>query len=490
VTEDKELENLIKLVSNITDAHTSALFWLNKEQNQLQLKTVYSLSRHLQPQASIELGSGLLGWVAKNAKPVNVGKFIHDSRTLQYYTAEENIKSFVAVPVMDNGRLVGVLSADSKRNYLFNDKHQKILDDFGRQFCQLIERQKRLGEISEQVEGYNKLYQQCNRIAASSWQNVFATIMEASHGIANFDHCLLALLNSTQDKLEIKLAHGTEGSSYLNKCFPAGHGLAGLIIKQKKPLLLNGINQRDRKWFVFGQQGPKWEMSSFLGFPLVYAGKIIGIIAYTSNNPTAFDKQEKQLMSIMALQIAAATSQWQMYQVKEIREQLDSVTGLLNHSFFQRQLKQKLLAATLQHPLSLMLIKINSFGQINWEYGHETGDEILRRVACILLEVVPDRESVSRFGGGKFALSLEDKKPDEAKEIGLRICRIIEHSHFIRGKELGITVSIGLVSCPGEALDWVQLMEYCQNALLLAGKKKQNMVCTFQDILSGIGSEG
>jgi diguanylate cyclase (GGDEF)-like protein len=488
VNSNQELDNLIKLVSNVTDAHTSALFWLDEEQNRLQLKAVYSLSEHLSPGVNIEPGSGLIGWVAKNAKPVNVGKFNHDPKTLQYYTTEENIKSFVAVPVMNNGRLVGVLSADSKRNYLFDNKHQKILNGFAQQFYQLIERQQQFGEAEKQAERYERLYQICSRVATSSLPSIFKTLLDVSRDILSFDTCVVALLNEERNKFQLKLAHGEGCAKYLDKSFPAGHGLAGLILKQKKPLLLNNLNKREGKWFVFGRQGPKWEMGFFLGLPLIYAGRVAGVLAYTNREPIAFTQQDKQLAAIMALQVAAVTSQWQMHKVKESQQQLDSVTGLLNHSFFQQRLKQKLHSATIQQPFSLLLISIGNLNKINQEHGYETGDEILHRMARILSEVAPDGECVGRFGGRTFAMGLENTKTEEAREVAQRINHIIAHSRFVGEKGLRVEISIGLASCPQEALDEHQLIEYTQNTLDLAEKKKENKICTFQSLLSRTGT--
>jgi diguanylate cyclase (GGDEF)-like protein len=483
------LDNLIQLVSNVTDAHTSALFWLDEGQNLLRLKAVYSLSPHLRPDASIELGCGLVGWVAKNAKPVNVAKFNHDPKTLRYYATEENIKSFVAVPVISNGKLVGVLSADSKRNYLFTDKHQKLLSGFAQQFRHLIECQQELEKVSEQARGYNRLHELCRRLAGSNGDNIFSTLLDVSRDILGFDDFVAALLNEARTRLQVKLACGEECAGYLDKWFPADQGLAGVMLKQKKTLLLNNLSQRKGKGFVFGRQGPRWEMDSFLGVPLACAGRTIGILAYTSRHPTAFSQQDKQLVTVMGLQAAAIISQWQMRQAKKSRRRQDGVTGLLNHSAFQQQLKQRLQQATLSHPLSLLLIGVDNLAGINHQHGYEAGDEILRKVARILLEVAPDNESAGRFGGKRFGLSLENTKPKAAKEVVRRIYHIIDHSRFVvGGEDIKVTVNIGLAVCPLDALNLPQLIDYTQRALELAKKKRQERICTFDDLLTEVST--
>ena len=470
---NQELDNLIELVSNVTDAHTAALFWLDDGKERLHLKVFYSLSRNLCPQISIELGQGLVGWVAKNAKSVNVAKFDRDPRTLQYYTSEENIKSFVAVPVKNNGKLVGVLSIDSKRNYQYTNKHQKILAGFAVQFSHLVERQSQ--ESGGQVQGSNRLYQLCNQIASSAWQDVFNVSLEVSQETLKFDNYVMALYNEDKNELLLKLVYG-DCSEYQDRWLPAGSGLAGLILKQKKPLLLDNLSKRESKQFVFGRQGPKFEMDSFLGLPLICGGRVRGLQAYTSRKPSAFSRQDEESAAIIAMQVAALTSQWQMHHVKDSWRRFDNVSGLLSHGSFLQKLQERLQTANSRHPLSLLLVSIDRLDSINREFGYETGDEILRRVARILLNVVPDKESVGRFGGRKFSLSLENTKPNAAEEVARRICNIIEHSRFkIGGLELTLTVSVGSACCPNDVGNWQQLVEYVQNALNQVETKRREV---------------
>ncbi len=490
---DQELDDLIKLLSNVTDAHTSTLFWLDVEQNRLQLKAAYSLSRNLCSTASIDVGCGLLGWVADNAKPITLPPFNQHPKTLQYYTTAEDIKSFIAVPVMHNNKLLGVLSIDSKQNYTFDNKHQKILDGFARQFAKMLERQRHSGESEGQLKGSAKLYRLCHQVATSDEQNIFSNLLSISAEMLKFDDCVLALLDDTRDKLQLKVAHG-DSQKYLDKWFPADQGLAGLVLKQKKPLRLIKLSQGKNRWTVFGRRGPKLKMNAFLGLPLLCAGRVNGVLAFGSQKPEAFSRQDEQLAAIIALQVATITAQWQLQAAKASRRQLDSLTGLLSHSSFQQRLDEQLPSAGPTQPLSLQLINVNNLAATNQKFGYEIGDELLRGVARILLEVSPDEANVARFSGQKFALMLPNTNSAAAKELAKRICNIIERSRFVIGsKELTITVSIGSVSSPTnindvDISDGARLVDYTRKALQLARQSKTNRVCTFSNLLARISA--
>ncbi len=488
---DQEVDELIKLLSNVTDAHTSALFWLNEEQNRLQLKAAHSLGHNLCTDTSIDMGCGLLGRVADNAKPIQFSDFDQHPRTLQYYATKEDIKSFVAVPILHKDKLLGVLSIDSKRDYLFTDKHQKILNGFARQFANMLERQRRAGESEGQLKGGEKLYKLCQQVATADEHTIFSALLNISREMLAFDDCVLALLNDAQDKLQLKLAHG-DSRKYTDKWFPADQGLAGLVLKQKKSLRLIKLSQGENKWTVFGRRGPKLKMNSFLGLPLLCAGRVNGVLVFASRKPEAFSLQDEKLTAVLALQIAAITAQWQLQKAKESSRQLDGVTGLLNHSAFQQQLEEQLASATPAQPLCLLLISVDKLAGINQDFGYEIGDEILQQVARILMEVAPVEENVARFGGQKFALILPHTTSKAAKELAKRICNIVERSRFRVGrKELTIMVSIASVSSPtdiddGDSNDRTQLVDYAKKALRLAMQAKENNVCPANDLLTGV----
>jgi len=125
---DKEIQGLIDLISNTADAFTTALFLAPKPDEPLRLWAYQSLSQKIKKDVSIGPGEGLVGWAYKNMKPVNVSQFDQDTRRLLFYQTDESIKSFMAVPLPE---VNGILTVDSKQQYVFTEKSLKILNQFG-----------------------------------------------------------------------------------------------------------------------------------------------------------------------------------------------------------------------------------------------------------------------------------------------------------------------------------------------------------------------
>ncbi len=118
------LDHLLQMVANFFDAHTAALLVIQPDHTHLKLVAWETLSPFIIPHCTVKVGHGLIGWVAKEKRPLHVTQFARDTRTLGIYSQDANIKAFLAVPLPE-GR--GVIMVDSKNRYAFTEKKQRIL---------------------------------------------------------------------------------------------------------------------------------------------------------------------------------------------------------------------------------------------------------------------------------------------------------------------------------------------------------------------------
>ena len=127
----------------------------------------------------------------------------------------------------------------------------------------------------------------------------------------------------------------------------------------------------------------------------------------------------------------------------------DALTQTSNRRAFDIHLERELsLASRHQSPLSLLLIDIDNFKQVNDTYGHTAGDAILQNVARKLIEVCRSSDSVFRHGGEEFAVVLSHTTAEGAQNLAAKICREIEALNTpIETQSISVTVSIGLTTC-------------------------------------------
>ncbi len=116
----------------------------------------------------------------------------------------------------------------------------------------------------------------------------------------------------------------------------------------------------------------------------------------------------------------------------------DQLTGLTNRRFFEREMQR--LNESGINPVSVIMIDVNGLKLINDSFGHNKGDELLVKVAAILLEVCPESGSISRIGGDEFVVLLPSFNYEETRMIVAGIHGKCMHEQVAA---LDISVSIG-----------------------------------------------
>lgn len=136
-----------------------------------------------------------------------------------------------------------------------------------------------------------------------------------------------------------------------------------------------------------------------------------------------------------------------MYRKAVLLSQIDALTGLNNRAAFDRDIAREMsLADRHERSLSLMLLDIDFFKQVNDQYGHAAGDEVLRVIANTLKEVTRSSDVLFRYGGEEFAILL-DVDSLTAMDVAERI-RLSVKDQLIEfdGQQIKITVSIGMAN--------------------------------------------
>ena len=126
---------------------------------------------------------------------------------------------------------------------------------------------------------------------------------------------------------------------------------------------------------------------------------------------------------------------------------LDPLTGVNNRRFFDQRLIEEVTSMVRDTAdISCLFIDIDYFKKINDDYGHQTGDKVLKAVAQIIREQVRTTDVVARYGGEEFTVLLSHKGRQKAKEIAGRIREMIEKYTFMGPQKemIAITTSIGI----------------------------------------------
>lgn len=212
--------------------------------------------------------------------------------------------------------------------------------------------------------------------------------------------------------------------------------------------------------------------------PLIYKGDFVGFLLVRSNDATrVWAHNELMLLHTVAEQLTVAVNQAHLFAQMEQQALTDGLTGCYNRRSFDMQLERYLHMATrIRQPLSLIMLDLDNFKNINDRAGHETGDVALRMLADTLRDELRAVDMPVRFGGDEFAVILPQADLEGALIVAERLRLRIEQTE-VPGYG-GITASFGLATFPLHASSRDTLVVAADRALYNSKNFGRNRVST------------
>lgn len=153
---------------------------------------------------------------------------------------------------------------------------------------------------------------------------------------------------------------------------------------------------------------------------------------------------------------------------------IDDLTKLFSRGIFDIVLlKEVNYAKRLESDLSLIMMDVDDFKIINSDYGHQTGDHILKELGMVLLRTVRSMDIACRYGGDEFAIIMPNTSKAYAFELSERIK---DHISTIKVKEKGINVSIGISTLNDMDQDGISLIKRADENMFLAKQIGKNCI--------------
>ncbi|WP_333497867.1 diguanylate cyclase [Kluyvera sp. CHPC 1.2972] len=157
---------------------------------------------------------------------------------------------------------------------------------------------------------------------------------------------------------------------------------------------------------------------------------------------------------------------------------MDVLTKLLNRRFLPTIFKREIVHANrVGTPLSILVIDVDKFKTINDTWGHNTGDDILRRVSQVFYDNVRSSDYVFRYGGDEFIIVLTEASPADTLRTAERIRSRVEKTKVKApdGNDIPLSLSIGAAMFNGHP-DYERLIQLADEALYIAKKRGRNCV--------------
>ena len=303
---DEVLARSAALIKKHIDYEIFGVLFIDEATRTLKYRFAIGYPRDLADNLQIPVGQGITGTAAATGHSVRVNDVSKDSR---YINAIDSVRSELAVPLMFQGKCIGVLDIQSNHLDYFTRDQQNILTLLGSRLAVAIENARLFERVRSQAETLLLLNEVSREI--SSILDVEELLRRAAELVKRvIDYQILSILLYDEEqkifrhRLDVK--HGQRVQGKLRVA--ASEGIVGAAATLREPVLAPDVTADPRYLMV----NP--ETRSELAIPMLHKGKIIGVLDLESAQLNAFNEEHVQTLSILAANLAVSLENARLYE--------------------------------------------------------------------------------------------------------------------------------------------------------------------------------
>ena len=272
-----------------------------------------------------------------------------------------------------------------------------------------------------------------------------------------FSTCALYLQEESGDLLRCRFATGVDAELLQPLAIMSGEGLVGWVGRNQRAL----VNARPSADLEAGGQPDATALQSALVCPLLLNDQLIGTIALYHTEPGCYTDDHRRLLERVAEQAAAVVNNSILFEQTKRDSLTDPLTGLPNTRFMFVHLTRELARAErLDTEVSLLVMDLDGFKEINDSHGHHIGDKALREVARVLRNGIRPYDICVRYAGDEFVVVLSGCGAIEAEQKQRELQKTIAEICFeVRpGKTVQLGGSFGYAVFPRDGQAYESLL--------------------------------
>ena len=309
------LNRTSELVRALIQYRIFAIFLLNDRTHELRMRFQIGHT----PQASrmrFPIGKGIVGQVALTRHAILVNDVTQDER---YISANPEVRSELAVPLIAKNRLIGVLDLESEQEGYFRSEHLNTLTLTASRIAQAIENARLYARVSRQAQTLEVLNEISIELASIlELDPLLERVGQLLRRLIDYQMFSIMLLDEKGDTLITRYAWRFGYSHAPMRRIPINSGIVGAAVREWRPINVPDVNKDPR----YLPMNP--ETRSELVVPLFYKGRTIGVLDLEHTRPNFFNEDHERMLTTMAAQVAIAIENARLYEaVKRQEHQLE-----------------------------------------------------------------------------------------------------------------------------------------------------------------------
>jgi signal transduction histidine kinase len=307
---DELLSTLLVRTRELLSADTCAVLLLDEERQELVARAAVGIEEEVEQGVRIPLGRGFAGRIAAEARPVILDDVDH-ADVVNPILRQKGIKSMLGVPLVQRGKVIGVVHVGTLVPRKFGDDDAELLQLAADRTASAIEHA-RLFE-SERTARLRLEHVQAVTDAALAHlelEELFAVLLRRIREILRADTCAVLLVDRRSQELVARAALGIEEEVEQGVRIPLGRGFAGRIAAEARPRILDDVDSADIFNPILRQKGIK----SMLGVPLMIREDVIGVLHVGTLVHRRFSKDDMELLQLVAERVALAIERARLHE--------------------------------------------------------------------------------------------------------------------------------------------------------------------------------
>lgn len=237
--------------------------------------------------------------------------------------------------------------------------------------------------------------------------------------------------------------------------FPIDKGVAGHVYNHGKSYMVDSSETDD---LLAELPDFPSDIGSFICVPLYYQDNILGVLSLEAVEQGQFNDDDLAFVESISPLVAIAVNNVISYQAIKTASTRDKLTNLHNYfSFTQRFYEMLETSQRRKKPLTLLILDIDDFKQVNDAHGHIAGNIVLTQIGELLVSFFRRSDLVARYGGEEFAIVLNGTPVDIGLVVADTLREMVVETEFLGGgkPKVRLTVSIGVSSTEDRNIEFI-----------------------------------
>lgn len=317
-----------------------------------------------------------------------------------------------------------------------------------------------LNELSRRLHGHLEVDAICEQA------------IQAFMRLENTNHIAIYQLSEDGERLVLTHSHGfNEALRETFRELPVAGTLAGLALAEQRLLHASDLTMDERTTSEIRQRLADHHMHAAIIIPLIYSGQPLGAIHLVFQHRREFGGLELETLETLGKTLSLALVNARHVERLEHLAQHDTLTGLPNRVILHREFERSLAAEADRRRMTLLLLDLDRFKEINDTLGHYVGDQLLKQVGPRLQPLLTPRSGLlCRLGGDEFAVLLMESlaTAEEEEAFARSLVKALREPFLVNDIELGVNASVGIALYPLHGEDSHTLMRSADVAMYAA----------------------